>query len=128
MEFRTEVDTVDITSNVPEADPEWSFTDGHGHEHRWQNYEIKGGLWVEGAELPTLRWVVDEEWVDEDGDDREEGHYECIECGDKVTPGRRMPPAVCRTIPGMRHFYIDGEEVDEETFRRKLSEAEAAQT
>lgn len=128
MEFRTEVDAIDVTSNVPEADPKWRFVDSHGHEHRWENYEIKGGLWVEGAELPTLRWVTDETWVDEDNYEREEGHYECRECGDEVKPGRRMPPAIRRTIPGMRHLYIDGEEVSEETFKAKLAEAQAAQT
>jgi hypothetical protein len=120
--FRVETDTVDITTDVPEPDPNWGTTDSHGHEHRWLITNVEGGIWHSG-ELPTLRWVVDEEWIDEDNFEREEGHYECVRCGDTVEPGRKMPPPIRRTIPGMRHYFIDDRPVDEETFKAAIEQA-----
>lgn len=64
-----------------ERDPNWKKTDSHGHVHRYKKVGEK-------LTTPTLIWhpvMV----LDEDGDEYDDGYYACLECGDRVTLGRR---------------------------------------
>ncbi len=51
--FRVEQDYEEFTTAAPEADRHWRATDGHGHEHYWDNgwptleWVITGGYWCE---------------------------------------------------------------------------------
>jgi hypothetical protein len=63
-----------------ERDPDWRYTDRAGHAHAYgPNFT-----------LPTLWWHKVPEY-DEDGEEYDAGYYQCLECGQKVTPGRRQP-------------------------------------
>jgi hypothetical protein len=66
---------VDVTS-MSEPDPDWRHVDPAGHEH---HRDSKG-------HISTIHYVVDDE-----GDDEypSRGHYECNECGARVSPGRK---------------------------------------
>jgi hypothetical protein len=118
--FTVESEPFDATSNW-RPDPSWLFRDAAGHEHRW---------WTNGApatayspehtyEVPTIRRVIDEQWIDEDGSEREASHLECLECGEHVEPGH-MSDTYRQFIPGIRRFYIDGEPATEEEMRAAL--------
>jgi hypothetical protein len=96
------VDMIDVTSYTPERDPAWKHTDTDGHEH--------------DATGATFHWVVTETyWID--GDEMTDGEYRCNVCDEVVVPGMHGPFPWRRQIPGMKHYLIDGVEVDEATFK-----------
>jgi hypothetical protein len=66
---------VEMTSH-DEADPLWRYVDPAWHVH---TYDAQG-------RVPSIRYVVDAESTDEYP---ERGHYECIQCGARVVPGRK---------------------------------------
>lgn len=112
-------DPIEVTSNGPRPDPSWLHTDANGHEHRW----------VDG-ELPSLRWVVDEEdyVVVEDGYPEEypgSGHYECTQCFERVEPGMRGPSGFREFIPGPVHCTLDGQPISREDAQALIEEARA---
>lgn len=98
-----EVEHVEVTSNMPRRDPEWTHTDSSGHLHTYGN-----------GTTPTLRWVIDEPggvYTDADGYTDEypgEGHYECVFCAEHVTPGMRGPSTVREFMSGASSFHIEG--------------------
>lgn len=121
MTIETHVEQIEVTSNLPERDPNWVHVDESGHEHRYG---------PNTTEPPTLRWVVDEPggvFVDPDGYPEEypdEGHYECILCTEHVQPGMRGPSPFRRFINGHRTVIVNGEVLtpDEiETLRRRIA-------
>ena len=100
MSWRIEVwtDQIEVTSNMPRPDPAWRHTDANGHDHWYQS--------------DTFRWVVDEPGNDDWPD---EGHYECIRCGEHVHPGSIRPSMFREYIPGMVHAeatHTDGRRID----------------
>jgi hypothetical protein len=106
---------IEVTSNLPRPDKHWTFTDAQGHEH----------FWSEG--WPSLRWVVDQEdyVIIEDGYPEEypgSGHYECILCGEEISPGMTGPSPFREFIPGMVSYYLDGEPITEEQYREIVAE------
>lgn len=112
--FRVEQDWIDVTTNMPERDPNWRETDSNGHEHRYED-----------GDYPTLRWAEDEPyWCEQHQEEHEQGHWECRVCGEEVSPGMRMPSPVPKKIPGMRSYFIDDELVDEATFKAAVAEAQ----
>jgi hypothetical protein len=114
--FRVETDEVDVTMGPhPERDPEWTYVDHQGHTHAL----------VDG-EYPTLRWVDDEPyWCEEHQEEHEQGHRECAICGEEIEPGMRIVGGTHREfMPGLKRFYIDEEEVSEETFNRAFGVAQ----
>jgi hypothetical protein len=71
---------ISVISDLPEANPNWRYTDEAGHEHRWT-----------GDGYPTLRWVTDfTYWCQDCRDDHEDGHRECLICGEHIVPGTRL--------------------------------------
>jgi hypothetical protein len=120
--FTVECEPFDVTSNW-RPDTSWLFRDAAGHEHRW---------WTNGApatdynpqlsyDVPTLRRVIDEQWIDEDGSEREAAHLECVKCSEHVQPGHMSDPWR-QFIPGLKRFYIDDEPVTEDEMRAAMKE------
>lgn len=121
MEFSTYADMVDVTS-LSRPDETWEHIDQQGHRHRW---EFADGSRVYNprvtATLPTLRYVIDDTWIDEDGDERTVGHHECITCGEHVDP-RRTADTCRQFVPGLLHCFVDGKPVSLEDFQRLVEE------
>jgi len=100
-ELRAECEMIEVTSNLPRPDKAWTFTDAQGHEHAWSQG------W------PSLRWVVDEPETD---DWPEEGHYECLLCGETIAPGMSGPSMFREFIPGVVSYYLDNEPISREEY------------
>jgi len=112
--LRIEVEEVEVTSNAPRTDEAWTYTDQRGHEHYWRDG------------YPTLRYVVDETyWCGDCRDEHTEGHYECLECGEHITPGMRPPSMVREFMPGLKSFYLDDQPVSVEEAQRFMDAARA---
>lgn len=105
LSYRSE--PIEVTSFGPRRDPSWRHDDANGHLHV---YDGNGGT-------PTLRWVVDEPggtYVDDDGyvdEYPDEGHHECILCGDPVEPGMRGPSVFREFIPGPTYCTIESDAI-----------------
>jgi hypothetical protein len=107
MDLRAETERIEVTSSLPYADKDWTYTDRHGHSHRYD----RG--------YPTLTWVVEYTyWCDTCQDEHDEGHYECPLCGEHITPGMAGPDRFRRYIPGMTRYYLNDEEISETEYRR----------
>jgi hypothetical protein len=107
MELRAETERIDVTSALPYADEKWTYTDRHGHQHRYDHG------------YPTLVWIVDETyWCDDCRDEHEEGHYQCPLCGEHIEPGMAGPDLYRRYIPGMTTYYLNDEEISEAEYQR----------
>ena len=117
--FEMECEPIDVTS-VNRPDTSWALIDAAGHQHCWYANGAPAGPYNPQTtyELPTLKWVVDDEWIDEDGYERTSGHHECVQCGEHINP-RCTADAWRQTIPGMARYYINGDRVTEEVFKRE---------
>ena len=104
-ELRIETEMIDVTSSLPKPDPNWTYTDQHGHQHRYEDG------------YPTLMRVVDETYVDEFGDEVEDWHFECPQCGEHITPGMVGPSMFREFAPGRTAYYLNDEPITEERFR-----------
>lgn len=98
-------------SSYHEKDPEWYFTDKHGHEHRWHiprgaDDWKKQNLW----KLPSLR-AVNVAFYYPDGASGKTVHYYCRRCGELIRPGYRLSP-FRRFLAGPPRYYLDGKEID----------------
>jgi hypothetical protein len=123
-EFETYCDEIDVTS-MSRPDTSWNFRDKAGHIHCWHSPSGPADHYDhrERYDVPTLVYVVDSQWIDEFGYECESGHSECKQCGEHITP-RRMADTHRQTIPGFRHYVIDGESVSPEEFAAKVAEAQ----
>lgn len=93
-----------VHTNMPEADPAWTFVDSEGHGHFWKN---KG--------YPTLRWISEPCTMGHDDCDAE-GHYECAVCGEEIQPGSRTAQPIW--IPGFVTYTLTtNDNVMERTWR-----------
>lgn len=98
-----------------EADPDWVFTDGAGHEHRRV-----------GRAVPTLVTVQDTPggWCHDCQDEHEgDSHQECAQCREEVRPGTRFRAPGMVMIPGMSEYRIDGEYVTPDEFKARYAAA-----
>lgn len=112
--FRIEQDHEEFRTAAPKTDKDWRTTDSNGHEHYWRDG------W------PTLEWVVTGSyWCEMHAEEHEEGEWRCRECGERVEPGMLHPGPRVISVPTMRHYYIDDQPVDEETFNAAVAEAES---
>lgn len=68
-----------------EPDPDWSFSDATGHVHRYER-QPDGTLTT-----PTLIGSSKVE-TDSEGDEWTEHFLVCLECGERIEPGRRRVP------------------------------------
>jgi hypothetical protein len=114
--FECEVERIDVTC-LHRPDDAWAFTDAAGHEHRW-HFDGKPGTYrpQAKADVPTLKWVRTGTGYYEDGEPYAIGHHECRECGEHVTP-QHTADSHRQYVPGLRYYSIDGQSVDEATFR-----------
>lgn len=94
LTIRMTTEQLEVTSMLPTPDPDWRWTDSHGHEHRWT--------------MQTFVWIRDEpDWMDVDGEEYPgEGHYACPLCGDHVTPGMRGPSVYREYMPGLTEIIV----------------------
>jgi ribosomal protein L37AE/L43A len=124
-EFSIDRDIIDV-SVLSSPDEHWLYTDPAGHQHYW-TWNGQRGTYRSGvtAELPTLRWVVEEICdcyiCQENGvDDYEIGHYECRQCGAHVTPAAKPRTEY---IAGLTHYRIDGRSVSKDEFMAEARKA-----
>jgi hypothetical protein len=114
--FTQHQEWIDATAEY-EPDPNWTFVDSNGHEHRWMAGPFDPLVPLtrpqqQTAVVPTLVKVDDDEphWCEDCQGDYQPWHYECRVCGDRVSPRTRH--AMGRNyIPGMRHFEVEVEDV-----------------
>lgn len=78
---------IDVSTNLPKLDCNWTFVDSAGHFHA-----------VSGGELPTLRHVLEHRECDGscggvcDGAGYHASVYFCTLCEERITPGTRPGP------------------------------------
>ncbi len=121
-EFVTRCEPIDVTStNRP--DTGWCYIDKAGHEHRWYDGDEPASTYspTKNYHLPTLRWVVDGMAAYPDGEEYEEGHHECVYCGEHVLPSC-TGDSFRQHIPGPVEYEIDGVPVLKDEFERRYAE------
>lgn len=120
VEFKMWRRKINVSSYSEVLDPEWKFTDAHGHNH-WCSTKTGKKIY------PTLIWIIDHE---DDGEYPEEGHYECAACGEHISPGMLSPSGFTEYIGGQPHYAVkfsDGKEIHmSEEDVQNLYEAEQA--
>ena len=104
-EISFEREAIDVSSISLIVNPEWSYTDKNGHEHHWTLTPHFGApRETDGHrhECKSVRWKSYEKWIDEDGDEREDGEYLCKKCGLPVDlrDGYRSPSGYREFVPG----------------------------
>lgn len=97
-ELEVTVEKVDVTTNMPKLDPDWTWTDEAGHVHR---------------NVPrTYVRHQEPDWIDEDGDEHPGDSWNvCPLCDEEVRPGMRPPTGFREYIPGPKTAkltYPDG--------------------
>lgn len=114
-ELSFEVDMIDVTSALPQADRSWRFTDATGHEHYWQDG------------YPTLVDVpVGEPYWDDDLETFEQDtKLVCAICGEEIHPGMTVD-TFRRMVPGRRTYTFNGEPITKERFEQIAEEWRAA--
>lgn len=91
-----------------EADPNWTGTDRAGHVHAM----------VDRA-YPTLRVVSEHVACDpECCDGYDIDHYECVQCGERITPGTRR---ATYQMVGSTRYWVDGRPVSREEYDTELA-------
>lgn len=96
-------DRIEVTSNLPQPDPRWTFTDSAGHHH----HTVSGtdGL----VTYPTLVLRSGPAtWCQDCHDEHTDAWWECRLCEKKISPGVRYDNSR-RFIPGMITYLLDGE-------------------
>lgn len=98
-QLRTETDRIDVSTNLPKADANWSFVDSNGHFHAYNQRADDGR-----NRYPTLYERTEVRTCDNADHDHEcDGahitHWHCAVCDEEVKPGK---------IPGPHYEYMDG--------------------
>ena len=100
--IQMQCDPIEVSSYSAEPDPDWKFTDSHGHYH-WMSKK-------KDNRYPTLLWIVDDEGGGMDdwgGEYPPSGHYECPACGEHIEPGTRAPSNYKTFIRGPIRAWIE---------------------
>lgn len=98
-QLMVEAEKIDVSTNLPRADKDWSFVDSNGHFHAYsQAAEGQHGRY------PTLYTRIEEVSCgdpdhDADCDGANITHWLCVVCDEEVVPGK---------IDGPFIEYIDG--------------------
>lgn len=102
----------------PAADPKWRYTDRKGHKH----YATK----EQYPRWPTLRWIVDRSyWCPDCRDEHDEGHWECVQCGEVIEPGMIHKGSEHKMMPGRKSFFVNDVPVSPEEFEKAVAEEKA---
>lgn len=121
-DLRIEVEQVEVTSNLPQPDKNWRYTDQQGHEHY---YSVEGH--VHSSRYPTLREVVDRSyWCGDCEDEHEDTHLECKVCGETIVPGMVEPSGFREFAPGRRQAYLNGVPISGERAEEIMGQMKAA--
>lgn len=116
-ELRIEQEMTEVTA-MAEPDPNWRYTDRHGHEHAY----VPG----EGDHYPTQVIVEDEPyWCEDCEEEHQFNHRECAICGEEITPGVRTPLGPTY-IPGMKQALLNDEPITVERAAEIIAEARQA--
>lgn len=109
-------------SSMHRPDTAWKHVDAQGHEHRWYVDAVPATSYnpMDHYETPTLVWVKDgEEYWEDDDEPHEVGHYECAQCGERITPAYTAD-TWAQYMPGLRWHRINGTPVSPDEFTRRL--------
>jgi hypothetical protein len=111
-----ERDMIEVSTQLPQPDPHWSYTDRAGHEHA---YGTKGNPY------PTLaRRQGEPYWCAECQDEHVDTWLECPLCAEVIEPGTYIAPSP-QYLPGYTLYRIDGQEVSKEEGEALLAEMQA---
>lgn len=95
VEFQETRGVTPVTSNLPQPDPHWRYTDTAGHEHRTVAAPTASGSW------PTLLLLADDiYWCQECRDFHADGHWQCSQCSEVIEPGWVVDPTPAQ-VPGL---------------------------
>lgn len=108
-------DQIDVTSNH-RPNIGWIYVDPARHIHRWYQQDMLEPATKYDPDkayfVPTVEFVEDVPATDEEP---AIGHYECSQCRARVIPGYTAD-MYRQFTAGMRHLFIDGEEVTRDQF------------
>jgi hypothetical protein len=112
--FSTNTEMIDVTSmsDSYKVDPTWVWADLAGHVHRGTEIDL------------TTAWsVVGSHWCEDCREDHHDYERFCRVCATEVDPPLvvDVPAGMPRSIAGMTTYLIDGDPVDEATFRAELA-------
>lgn len=107
---------IEVSTQLPQPDPRWTYTDHAGHDHAYGTKDDPYPTLVERQSEPY--------WCEECHDEHTDTWLECPQCGEKITPGTYIDPSP-KYIPGLTTYRIDGEEVTQEEGEALLAELKA---
>lgn len=114
--LRIEQEVIDVSTSLPEHDPDWQYTDAQGHKHSM----VKG-------KYPMLRWVVFKTYFCSDcNDEHEKGEYRCKLCNEVITPGSRNPSPHPKLVLGLRAYYLNDEPITQERYKEIIQNTRKA--
>lgn len=115
-----ETERIEVTTALPQPDPQWTYTDHAGHHHAYGT----SGAASERYPTLTLRESAPY-WCSACDDEHTDTWLECPLCGEKITPGTFVDTSP-RYISGFTSYLIDGQPVTEEEGKALLEEIRAA--
>jgi hypothetical protein len=116
-ELRMEREMIEVTSNLPRPDRNWTYTDQQGHEHRYDDG------W------PTLVTVVDRVyWCEGCNDEHQDTHLACAICGEEISPGMVGPSLHREFIPGRMSATLNGDPISKERYEELVATIQGGTT
>ena len=109
---------VEVSTALPQPDPNWTYTDDAGHEHAYGSRETPYPTLVERQGEPY--------WCPDCEDEHVDTWLECPLCGQKIQPGTYIDTSPM-FIPGLTSYRIDGREVSQEEGEALLARMRQAQ-
>ncbi len=104
-----ETERIEVSTNLPQPDPRWAYTDNALHHHRAER-EAKNRR----VRYPTLvRRESEPYWCDDCRDEHTDTWFECPLCGEKIKPGTFIDPSP-RYINGLTSYLLSGEPIPAE--------------
>lgn len=86
-----------------EPNPDWRYVDSLGHGHFYRPTTTPDNVDRPGP-YPTLEWIVEPCTMGHDDDCQSEGHWECRECRETISPKTREAAPVW--IPGAEEYEL----------------------
>lgn len=113
---------INVTSGRSTPNERWTFADGQGHDHRYDNgyptldFVVDAEHWCDGTEglaSHDPHWAVDE------------SHYECKRCREVIEPAMD-PPGTPKFVSGMISATLTGIRSDGVEIQMMLEEQDLA--